>query len=120
MNEATIAHEIERKARQLAHRTPSWIATPRDTIHRELSLTLEHIDAFRKQHGGLEARILETECRLETLLLKLPDELRIESQLCALQQERRRLDMHAQEQTRTLEHRLLSLLEKHLHLAFDD
>lgn len=116
----TIADEIERRARQLSNQAPSWIATPRDTIQRELSLTLEHIDALRKHTGGLEARMLETECRLETLLLKHPNEFRIESQLCALHQERRRLDMHSQEQTRTLEQRLLTLLEKHLHLSFDD
>jgi len=122
MNEPTpFTDQLEARARALAKQTTSWVAAPRDTIQRELVLTLEHIDSFREHKQRLAQTFLEMECAIETKLLQRPDDrAQLESQLSALRQEQRRLEMTAREHARTLELRLLSLLEQHLHLSFDD
>jgi hypothetical protein len=117
---------LEEKADQLASvpKKERWDRSISSTIRREIALTVDQIQRLKKQHEEQSRRLLRIECYVETDLLQLeqrqpiyapyhfPEKEKFKQRLFEIEKERRNLNLKLEKETRGLEDKLLSLVNR--------
>jgi len=124
---AKFTETLEKKARQLKTglKQDSWDLSLPSIIKREIALTVDQIDQTRKLRDDQLNSLQKSECDINTELIqmedrtpryspyKYPEREKFLRSLQGIEAERRRTKAHTEERLRSLENRLLSLMNKH-------
>jgi DNA integrity scanning protein DisA with diadenylate cyclase activity len=125
------ANVLKKRARRLArekgHNRENMFIP--EMIRKEIALAIEQMDRLKELHKKQLYRLLQVECYVDTEIMQMeqrmpryssyrfPEREKLQRRLFALGQERRKLHIQHEEKTRSLEDRLLSLINKHEQLA---
>ncbi|MBN2642780.1 MAG: hypothetical protein JXR78_14095 [Victivallales bacterium] len=118
---------LEEIANQLAggSRKHIWDNSIPSMVRREIALTVDQIKRLQDQHDKQFRRLLQVECAIDTDLMQLkqhdpwqplyhPSEReKLKQRLFDIEKERRNLSLKLEEKTRSLEDKLLGLINKH-------
>ena len=124
---ATFTEALEKKARQLKTRLKqdNWDLSLPSIIKREIALTVDQLDQTRKLRDDQLNSLQKNECDINTELMqmedrtpryspyKYPEREKFLRSLQGIEAERRRAQVHTEEKLRSLEGRLLALMNKH-------
>ena len=124
---AKFTETLEKKARQLKTglKQDSWDLSLPSIIKREIALTVDQIDQTRKLRDDQLNSLQKNECDINTELMQMEDRTPKDSpqkyperekflrSLHGIEAERRRTKAHTEEKLRSLEGRLLALMNKH-------
>ncbi len=124
---AKFTETLEKKARQLRAKLKqdSWDLSLPSMLKREIALTVDQLDQMRKLHNDQLGSLQKNECDINTELMqmedrtpryspyKYPEREKFLRSLQGIEAERRRTKAHTEERLRSLENRLLSLMNKH-------
>jgi len=103
----------------------SWENSVPGMIRREIALTVDQIKRIKDQHNKVFRRLLRVECEIDTDLMQmiqhepwqplyhLPEREKFKQRLFDIEKERRNLSLKLEEKTRSLEDKLLGLINKH-------
>lgn len=122
---------LEFKARAILEDNirPVWEPSPLATILRDLRLALKQVEESKQLSEKIDKSITRSECQVGSELLKVNarspeystnshnERAALQGQLLALQSERRRLLLSKHEQSRQLNDRLLTILNRYHHLV---
>lgn len=118
---------LEEIANQLAggSRKKIWKNSIPSVIQREIALTVDQMKRLKEQHDRQFRRLLQVECEIDTDLMQLkqhgpwqplyhpPEREKLKQRLFDIEKERRNLSLKLEEKTRSLEDKLLGLINKH-------
>ena len=118
---------LEKKARQLKNEVEQdgWDLSLPSMIKREIALTVEQIDQSKKLRKEQLDSLQKNECEINTELIQMearapkyspqqfPEREKFMRSLLGVEIERRRLKAGIEERLRSLESRLLALMNKH-------
>lgn len=118
---------LEEIANQLASgpQKKMWDVSIPSMLRREIALTVDQIKRLREQHDKQFRRLLRVECAIDTDLMQLkeqyrhqpfyhpPEREKLKQRLFDIEKERRNLSMKLEDKTRSLEDKLLGLINKH-------
>lgn len=124
---ATFTQALEQKARRLKAglEQDSWDLSIPSIIKREIALTVDQIDQTRKVLKDQLDSLQKNECNIDTELIQMeertpkysphryPEREKFLRSLQAVEVERRRTKAHSEDKLRSLENRLLALMNKH-------
>ena len=124
---AKFTETLEKKARQLKTglKQDSWDLSLPSIIKREIALTVDQIDQTRKLRDDQLNSLQKNECEINTELVqmedrtpryspyKYPEREKFLRSLHGIEAERRRTKAYTEERLRSLEGRLLALMNKH-------
>ena len=120
------------KANELAAIAPgqAWDVSIPATLRREIALTVEQIEQLRNQYDRQFRKLLRIECYIGTELMQLrsgiplythahfPETEKLHQRLFEIEKQRRDLSLRLEEKNRSLESKLLSLINQHDQLEF--
>jgi hypothetical protein len=118
---------LEEIANQLAggSRKKMWDTSIPSMLRREIALTVDQMKRLKDQHDKQFQRLLRVECAIDTDLMQLkqfepwqplyhpPEREKLKQRLFDIEKERRSLSLKLEEKTRSLEDKLLGLINKH-------
>ncbi len=124
---ATFTETLEKKARRLKAglKQDSWDLSLPSIIKREIALTVDQIDQTRKLRDDQLDSLHKNECDINTELIqmedrtpkysshKYPEREKFLRSLQSIEAERRKTKVHTEDKLRSLENRLLALMNKH-------
>ena len=120
-----VSRTLEELARSLASGALLHSTSPEAIVEAQVGLVLEHLDRERLLRDALLRHLLVAECRLETLVLRLPGyylqhDGRLHSQvrdrLLGLDAERRQIVVEHERRIQELESQLLQLVSQRMML----
>ena len=118
---------LEEKAEHLASvpKREQWDKSIPSILRREIALTVDQIKRLKKKHEEQFLRLLRIECYVDTDLMQLeeripryvpyhfPEKEKFKQRLFEIEKERRNLNLKLEDKSRSLEDRLLSLINKY-------
>ena len=124
---AKFTQALEEKARQLKAglKQDKWDLSLPSIIKREIALTVDQLDQTRKLRDDQLNSLQKNECEIDTEIMRLeartpkyspqqfPEREKFLRSLQGIEAERRRTKAFTEERLRSLENRLLSLMNKH-------
>ncbi len=126
----TAIEQLEQQARHLlsGKQKVSYVSS-HVSLEQEIDVTLDHLTKVRELHQELRQSLLREECYVDTELMQMeqrtprysphrfPEREKLQRRLGAIGKERRHLALLRLDKLEVLQTRLLTLLNKHSHLA---
>ena len=117
---------LEEKAEHLSSvpKREQWDKSISSIVRREIALTVDQIKRLRERHEEQFLRLLHIECYVDTDLMQLeqrqpryvpyhfPEKEKFKQRLFEIEKERRNLSLKLEKNTRGLEDKLLSLVNR--------
>ncbi len=117
---------LEERGRPLADSAArQWDASIPGILRREIALVVDQINRLKEVREEQLGRLLRVECYVDTDLMQLqqriptyapyqfPEKDKLKKRLFEIEKQRRDVRIHHEDRARTLEGRLLDLLNKH-------
>ena len=123
---SNFSKSLEEKAEFLASvpKRELWDKSISSIVRREIALTVDQINRLKKKHEEQFRRLLRIECYVDTDLMQLeqripryvpyhfPEREKFKQRLFEIEKERRELSLKLEKETRGLEDKLLSLVNR--------
>jgi len=118
---------LEDRANELAAETGTvqWDTSIPSVLRREIALTVEQLEQIKFLTRDQMKRLLQQECEINTQMkeyrlgiphhtaFRFPEEQKLQQRLFDIEKERRKLSTQYHDKQKTLEDRLLELVNKH-------
>ena len=118
---------LEEIANQLAGSSQKkmWDTSVPSILRREIALTVDQMKRLKEQHDVEFRKLLRIECAIDSDLMQTlqhepwqplyhpPEREKLKQRLFDIEKERRNLSLKLEEKTRSLEDKLLGLINKH-------
>ena len=132
--DVSFGRSLEQRANELTEglEAQRWDDSAVAVMQREIALALDHIHSLRELREQQRHSLLRVECYIYTELIQMeqrtpryspyrfPEREKLQRRLQQLEQERRKLAADQQERLQALRDRLLSLLNRHAQLTFEN